>query len=157
MANQVKAIPEGYERAVPYMSVRGAAQALEFYKKAFGAEVLVRMDQPDGKVGHAEFRIGNSILMLADEFPEMGFLSPQTLGGSPVGIHFYVEDVDSVFNRAVAAGATVARPLQNQFYGDRIGMLKDPFGHSWSFATHIEDVSPEEMTRRAEEMHKKKK
>ena len=151
MADGVRAIPEGFEGATPYLCVRGAADALEFYKKAFGATEVMRMDQPDGRVGHAEIRIGTALVMLADEFPEMGFKSPQTLGGSPVLIHVYVEDIAAFVERAVAAGATLKRPVQDQFYGDRSGGVEDPFGHSWYFATHVEDVAPEEMQRRHEE------
>lgn len=154
MANSVKPIPEGHEHATPYLSIKGAAAALDFYKKAFGAVELMRHED-SGKIGHAEIMIGKSIIMLADEYPEMNFLSPQTLGGSPVGIHLYVEDVDSVYGRAMEAGATATRPLQDQFYGDRSGTLKDPFGHIWTFSTHKEDVSPEEMNRRMEAMKKK--
>ena len=150
MADGVRAIPEGFEGATPYLCVRGGADALEFYKKAFGATEVMRMDMPDGRVGHAEIRIGTALVMLADEFPEMGFKSPQTLGGSPVLIHVYVEDVDAFVERAVAAGATLKRPVQDQFYGDRSGGVEDPFGHSWYFATHVEDVAPEEMQRRHE-------
>jgi PhnB protein len=133
--------------------VSGAAKALEFYKKAFGATELFRMPQPDGRIGHAEMQIGNSRIMLADEFPERDIRSPQTLGGSPVSILLYVEDADRVFNQAVAAGAKVVRPLENQFYGDRMGGLTDPFGHAWHIATHIEDVSPEELQKRAAAAH----
>src|SRR2546425_2372706 len=126
-----------------------AARAIEFYKKAFGATELMRMAQPDGRIGHAEIRIGDSPIMLADEFPEMGHRSPQSLGGSPVSILLYVEDVDALFNQAVSAGAKVQKPVQDQFYGDRIGGVTDPFGHVWYIATHKEEVSPEEMRKRA--------
>ncbi len=149
MANTAKPIPDGYRHATPYLCVRGAASALEFYKKAFGATEVMRLAQPDGRVGHAEIRIGESVIMLADEFPEMGVRSPQSLGGSPVTIHFYVDDVDALAKQAVAAGATLQRPVADQFYGDRSGSLVDPFGHVWMIATHKEDVSPEEMQRRA--------
>ena len=149
MTAKVRPIPEGYEGLTPYLSIKGAARAIDFYKKAFGATELVRMDQPDGRVGHAELRIGRGIVMLADEFPEMGFRSPESLGGSPVVIHLYVEDVDDVVRRATAAGATIERPVANQFYGDRQGQLRDPFGHLWSIATHVEDVPQDEMARRA--------
>jgi PhnB protein len=134
----------------PYLAVRGAAAAIDFYKKAFGATELMRIDQSDGRIGHAEIRIGQGQIMLADEFPEIEVLSPQTLGGSAVTIHVYVEDVDELFAQAVEAGAKVLRPLADQFYGDRNCKLRDPFGHDWAFATHREDVSPEEMRRRAE-------
>src|SRR2546425_8861629 len=149
MSNKVKSIPDGYEGATPYLCCKGAASAIEFYKKAFGATELMRMGKLGEKVGHAEIRIGGAVIMLADEFPEMGFLSPQTIGGTPVTIMIYVADVDALVNRAVAAGATVRRPLADQFYGDRSCTLTDPFGHIWTFATHKEDVSPEEMQRRA--------
>ena len=149
MAPQVNHIPEGYHSVTPYLIVKGGAKALEFYKQAFGATELLRMAGPDGKVGHAEIRIGDSIIMLADEAPERKAVSPQTLGGSPVLIHLYVDDVDGVFRRAVAAGATVERAVEDQFYGDRTGGITDPFGHRWYIATHKEDVAPEELKRRA--------
>ena len=149
MANTVRAIPEGFEGATPYLSIKGAAEAIEFYKKAFGAVETMRMARPDGRIGHAEIKIGKANLMLADEHPEIGFLSPQTLGGTPVSIHIYVEDVDGLAARAEAAGAKVLRPVADQFYGDRSGGFEDPFGHRWHFATHKEDVSSEEMQRRA--------
>ena len=148
----VKAIPDGYEAAIPYLSCRNAAAMIDFYKQAFGAIELHRMAQPDGRVGHAEIQIGAARLMLADEFPEMGFLSPATLGGSPVGIHIYVEDVDALTARAVAAGAKVVRPVADQFYGDRAVTLEDPTGHRWFFATHKEDLTPEQMHEREEKM-----
>jgi PhnB protein len=149
MTNKVKPIPEGYHTATPYLIVTGAAKAIEFYKSAFGADEIMRMPQPDGRIGHAEIKIGDSTIMLADEFPEMGARSPQSLGGSPVSILLYVENVDTVFARAVAAGAKVQRPLADQFYGDRTGGVTDPFGHVWYIATHKEDVSEEEMKKRA--------
>jgi len=149
MANTVNAIPEGFQGATPYLCARGAAAAIEFYKKAFGAIEIMRMEAPDGRLGHAEIQIGTAKLMLADEYPEMGFRSPQTLGGSPVTIHIYVEDVDALAAQAESAGAKVLRPVADQFYGDRSCQLADPFGHVWSFATHKEDISPEEMKRRA--------
>jgi len=148
MASKVKPIPEGYHTATPYLTVHDGARALDFYKQAFGAQVVVRMDGPDGKVGHAEIQIGDSRIMLADEYPNMGAKSPETLGASPVAILLYVEDVDAVFQQAVAAGAKEDRPVQDQFYGDRSGSVVDPFGHRWLVATHTEDVSPEEMKRR---------
>src|SRR5436309_15497214 len=129
MANKPKPIPTGYEAATPYLCVRGAARAIEFYKQAFGATELARLADPNGKIGHAEIKIGAAPIMLADEFPEMGFRSPQSIGGSPVMIHLYVEDVDAVARQAVAAGAKMLRPVQDQFYGDRSGTLADPFGH----------------------------
>ncbi|HYW69441.1 MAG TPA: VOC family protein [Pyrinomonadaceae bacterium] len=148
-----KPIPEGYHAVTPYLIVRGAAEAIEFYQKAFGATELFRFAAPDGKIGHAEIKIGDAPIMLADEFADMGYKGPQSLGGSPVSLMIYVEDVDTVFNRAVAAGATVKEALQDKFYGDRMGTLTDPFGHRWHVATHIEDVSPEEMQRRAKAAH----
>jgi PhnB protein len=146
----VKPVPDGYSTVTPYLIISDAAAAIEFYKKAFGATERMRLAAPDGKVGHAEIQIGDSPIMLADEFPEMGARSPQTIGGTPVGLALYVENVDAQFERAVAAGAKVLRPLQDQFYGDRSGTLKDPFGHQWTLASHIEDVTPEEITRRFE-------
>ncbi|PYS97082.1 MAG: glyoxalase [Acidobacteria bacterium] len=142
-------IPEGYHTATPYLIIKGAAAALEYYKKAFGARETMRFDAPGGKIGHAEIKIGDSTIMLADEHPDMGYRGPQSLGGSPVSILLYVEDVDRWFKRAIAAGGKVTRPVADQFYGDRTGVLVDPFGHVWSIATHVEDVSPEEMHRRA--------
>jgi PhnB protein len=142
-------IPEGYHSVTPYLIVTGAASAIEFYKHAFGAKELMRIPHPDGRVGHAELQIGDSRIMLADEFPEMGARSPMTLGGTPVGIQLYVDDVDAVTRRALAAGAKTLRPVKDQFYGDRSGTLSDPFGHQWTISTHKEDVSLEEMQRRA--------
>jgi PhnB protein len=144
-----KAIPDGYHTATPYLIIRGAAEAIEFYKKAFGATELLRIPAPGGKIGHAEVKIGDSPIMLADEYPEMGYKGPQTLGGSPVSIMIYVDDVDTVFNQAVAAGASVKEAVSDKFYGDRMGTVVDPFGHVWHVATHKEDVSMEEMERRA--------
>jgi PhnB protein len=149
MPNPVKPIPEGYHSATPYLIVKDAARAIEFYKRAFGATELLRMAAPGGKIGHAEIKIGDSPIMLADEVPDMGALSPESLGGTPVSILLYVEDVDAVFNQAIAAGAKVQRPVKDQFYGDRTGGVTDPFGHVWYVATHKEDVSPEEMRKRA--------
>jgi len=146
----VKTIPEGYSTATPYLFIDDAARAIEFYKQAFGAIEVMRLASADGKVGHAEIQIGNSRLMLADEFPEMGVRGPLSIGGSPILIHLYVEDVDAMAEQAVAAGATLQKPVQDQFYGDRSCSLADPFGHLWSLATHKEDISPEEMTRRFE-------
>ena len=145
----VKPIPEGYHSVTPYLIVRGGAAAIDFYSKAFGAVELFRFPAPDGKVGHAEIKIGDSPIMLADEYPDMGYHSPLSIGGSAVSLMIYVEDVDSVFNRAVEAGATVKEALQDKFYGDRNGTVVDPFGHIWHIATHKEDVSPDEMERRA--------
>ncbi len=144
-----KPIPDGYHSVTPYLIIKGATAALDYYTRAFGAVELFRMPAPEGKIGHAEIKIGDSPIMLADEAPEMGYKSPQSLGGSPVSIMIYVEDVDTVFNRAIAAGGKEQRPVKDQFYGDRSGTLEDPFGHVWHVATHKEDVSPEEMERRA--------
>lgn len=146
----VNPIPEGYHSVTPYLVVNDGAGAIEFYKRAFGATELMRMGGPGGKVGHAEIRIGNSPVMLADEFLEMGARGPRSLGGSPVSLLLYVEDVDAQFRQAIAAGAKEIRPVADQFYGDRSGVLEDPFGHVWSLATHKEDVSHEEMQRRSE-------
>ena len=145
----VKPIPEGYHSITPYLIVRGAAEAIEFYKKAFGATELFRFPAPGGRIGHAEIKIGDSPIMLADEFAEMGYHGPEKLGGSPVSIMLYVEDVDTVFNRAVDAGASVKEALQDKFYGDRTATLTDPFGHRWHVSTHKEDVSMQELERRA--------
>ena len=144
----VKPIPEGYTSVTPYLFVRSAASAIDFYKNAFGATEIVRMVGPNGKIMHAELRIGDSIVMLADENPPTGVMSPQTVGGFSVGLHLYVENVDAVIQKAVENGAKPLRPIKNQFYGDRSGSLLDPFGHMWSVATHVEDVSPEEMRKR---------
>ena len=143
-----KPIPDGYHSVTPYLIIKGATAALDYYTRAFGAVELFRMPAPEGKIGHAEIKIGDSPIMLADEAPEMGYKSPQSLGGSPVSIMIYVEDVDTVFNRAIAAGGKEQRPVKDQFYGDRSGTITDPFGHIWTIATHKEDVSPEEMQRR---------
>ena len=148
----VKAIPDGYPQVTPYLSVDGAAEAMEFYGRVLGATERMRMDGPDGKVGHAELEIGSGLVMLADEFPGTGQQSPRSLGGTSVTVSVYVEDVDAVFGRAIDAGATEVRPVADQFYGDRVGSFRDPWGHVWSIATHVEDVSPEEMARRAEAM-----
>lgn len=143
----VKPIPDGYHSVTPYLIIKGAADAIEFYKNAFGATELCRMDH-EGKVAHAEIKIGDSPIMLSDENAEMGSVGPTTLGGSPISILIYVEDVDTIFNQALAAGGEQLKPLQDQFYGDRSGTLKDPFGHLWHVATHKEDVTPEEMDKR---------
>lgn len=150
MSGKVKAIPEGYEGATPYLIIKGAANALEFYKKAFGATEIMRISAPGGTVGHAEIKIRHAIIMLADEFPEMNCKSPEAYGGSPVSMMVYVADVDKFVKRAVDAGAKLVRPVENKFYGDRSGSLEDPFGHQWHFATHVEDVPPDEMAKRAE-------
>ena len=148
----VKHVPDGYHTATPYLVVDGAARALEFYTQAFGAKELMRMPGPDGRIGHAELMIGDSHIMLADEHPEQGHRGPKSFGGSPVGIMLYVEDVDTMFRTALSLGATETRAVEDQFYGDRMGSLTDPFGHNWMIATHVEDVSPEEMERRMKAM-----
>jgi PhnB protein len=153
----VKAIPAGHHTASPYLAIKNAAEALEFYKKAFGANEIYKLMMPDGRLGHAEMRVGDSIIMMADEFPEYGGKAPQTLGGSPVSIYLYVEDVDAFFKKALAAGAKERKPVMDQFYGDRSGQLEDPFGHLWWVATHKEDVAPEEIQKRAEAMFPGKK
>jgi PhnB protein len=151
--SDVQPIPSDYPRVTPYLCVAGAAQAIDFYCEVFGAVERMRMpgDAPDN-VGHAELQIGNGMVMLADEFPDMGFLSPKSIGGSPVTVHVYVDDVDAVFARALAGGATATRAIENQFYGDRSGQFEDPFGHRWNVASHVEDVAPDEMARRAAAM-----
>ena len=148
----VQAIPTAYAGVTPYLIVRDAAGLLDFYKKAFGATEVMRLPAPGGKIGHAEIKIGQGIVMLADESPEMGHKAPETLGGTPVGMMFYVPDVDAQFAKAIAAGASVKQPLKDQFYGDRSGTLTDPSGHIWTIATHTEDVSPDEMDRRMKAM-----
>jgi len=149
----VKYIPDGYHTATPYLIIKGAAKALDFYKKAFGATEIMRMPDSDGKIGHAEIKIGNSPIMLADEFPDRGYKSPQSIGGTPVSIMLYVENVDKTVERAVAEGAKITKAVENQFYGDRNGTISDPFGHVWTISTHVEDVTPAEMQRRIEAMH----
>jgi PhnB protein len=146
-----KPIPEGYHTVTPYLAVDDAASAIEFYKRAFGATERSRMDGPDGKVAHAEIQIGDSIIMTSDPFPQGQHKPPKELGGSSVGIFLYVEDVDSVVQDAVDAGATITMPVENMFWGDRFGQVSDPFGHIWQIATHVEDVSPEDMAERAKE------
>jgi PhnB protein len=150
MPRDVKPIPDGFHTVTPYLTVNDAARAIDFYKRAFGAQETVRMQGPPGKIGHAELKIGDSIVMLADEMPGSGSRSPQSLGGSTVNIFLYVKDVDSAFKQAVNAGAKVEAPLADMFWGDRYGKLSDPFGHSWSLATHKEDVAPEEMQKRSQ-------
>jgi PhnB protein len=152
----VNPIPEGYHAVTPYLIINDAARAIDFYKKVFGATEVMRMVDPSGKVGHAEIQIGDSKIMLADEHPEMGHRSPQSLGGSPVGLHLYLKDVDGTVEKAVAAGAKLERPVKDQFYGDRSGQIRDPFGHVWNVSTHKEDVSPEEMEKRAAAAYKQK-
>lgn len=146
----VKAIPDGYPQVIPYLCVDGANEAIEFYATVFGAKERMRMPMPGGRVGHAELEIGDSVVMLADESPEAEFRSPKSVGGTPVTMSVYVEDVDLVFGRAIAEGASEVRAVTTQFYGDRSGQFEDPFGHRWNVASHVEDVSPEEMGRRAE-------
>jgi PhnB protein len=144
-----KPIPDGYHAITPYLIVDGAARAIDFYKKVFGATELFRFPTPQGKIGHAELRIRDSVFMLADEAPERDIRAPGRVGGTPVTLMLYVEDVDAVVDRAVTNGATLKRPVADQFYGDRAGSVEDPFGHQWHVATHVEDVSPEELHRRA--------
>ncbi len=148
----VKPIPDNYPQVSPYLHVDGAAEAISFYEKVLGATERMRMPSPGGKIGHAELQLGDSVIMLADEFPDMGIRGPAAVGGSPVTIGVYVEDVDSVYQKALDAGAKSLRDLENQFYGDRTAQFEDPFGHRWSISTHIEDVPPDEMERRAAEM-----
>ncbi len=148
----VRPIPEGYPQVSPYLSVDGANEAMAFYASVFGATERMRMPAPGGKIGHAELQIGDALIMLSDEFPDMGNHSPKSIGGTPVTISVYVEDVDAVYERAVSNGAIAIRPVENQFYGDRTGMFEDPFGHRWNVATHVEDISPDEMAARAAQM-----
>jgi PhnB protein len=150
-------IPKGYHSITPYLICKGAASAIDWYKKALGAEELFRMPGPDGTLGHAEIKLGDSVVMLADEFPQMGAKSPATIGGTPVSLMLYVKDSDAVFKNAVAAGAKVKGELKDQFYGDRSGMIEDPYGHIWTISTHVEDVSPDEMARRSAEAMKSTK
>ena len=145
-------VPPGHEHSTPYLTCRNTVQAIEFYKKAFGAKELMRLPMPDGKMGHAEIKIENAIIMLSDEFPEYGAQSPATLGGTTVGVMIYVPDVDAFAANAVKHGAKLVMPVEDQFYGDRSCRLLDPEGHKWYFATHIEDVSPDEMNRRAQKL-----
>lgn len=152
-ASTTKHIPEGYHSITPYLYLRDATRAIEFYKEVFGAKELFRMDAPGGKIGHAEIKIGDSHIMLADECTDADARSPQAIGGSPVGLLLYIEDVDAVTESALAAGAKLLEPLEDKFYGDRMGKLEDPFGHIWAIATHMEDVSPEELQKRAAAMH----
>ena len=154
MPQKVKAIPDGFHTISPHLTVKNGEQAIEFYKKAFGAEVLRATKGPDGSLMHADLRIGDSMLMLNDEFPDWKVVGPQALGGTPVTVHLYVQDADAAWKRAVDAGCTVKMPLQDQFWGDRYGQLLDPFGHQWSIATHIEDPTPEEIQKRMANMPK---
>jgi PhnB protein len=149
--HMTKAIPEGYEKAAPYLAVDDAASAIEFYEQAFGARERVRMDAPGGKIGHAELEIGGSLVMLSDALPQFATRSPKELGGTTVSVFMYVEDVDAVVEKAVGAGATVTMEAADQFWGDRMGSVTDPFGHNWSLATHVEDVTPEQVAERAKE------
>ena len=153
---KVQAIPAGCDRVIPSLVIKGAGDAIKFYEKAFGAKEVMRMPGPDGKtVGHAEIKIGSSLIFMSDEFPTMGVQSPVTLKGTPVTLNLYVDDVDKVFNQAVAAGAKVVMPPMNMFWGDRFCKITDPFGHQWGLLTHVEDVSEEDMARRAKEEMKK--
>jgi PhnB protein len=149
MSPSVKPIPDGYPRVTPYLCVDGASAAIDFYVKVFGATERMRMTDPRGRVGHAELAIGDGVIMLSDEHPEIGVLGPKTIGGTPVMLSLYVEDVDATVEQAAASGATVLRAVENQFYGDRSGQIEDPFGHRWSVSTHVEDVAPDEMAKRA--------
>jgi len=151
MKSQIKPVPDGFHTLTPHLVVKGASQAIEFYKRAFGAEEIKRLPGPDGKsLIHAELKIGNSRLLLVDEFPEMDCRGPRSVGGSPVSIHMFVDDADAAFDKALAAGAEVRMPLADQFWGDRYGVLTDPFGHIWSIATHKEDLTPQEIGKRAQ-------
>ena len=152
MATNVKPIPDGYRAVTPYLFIKGAARAIDFYKQVFGATERMRLEMPGGTVGHAELALGDSVIMLGDECPSMKALGPQAIGGTPVMIHLYVPDVDATFSKAVAAGAKVLQPVEDKFYGDRSGSITDPFGHQWALATHKEDVPPEELRKRAAAM-----
>jgi PhnB protein len=149
---KVNPIPEGYPQVIPYLYVDGAASAIDFYGKVLGTKERMRMGGPDGKVGHAELELGDSVIMLADEFPDIGAKSPKSIGGSPVTISLYLDDVDGVHKKAIAEGATELRPPTDQFYGDRTAQFEDPWGHRWNVGTHVEDVPPEEMEKRAKAM-----
>ena len=152
MANKVKPVPDGYHNITPYLVIKGAAAAIDFYKSVFGAVEIMRMPQPDGRIGHAELKFGDSFVMLADEYPEIAVVGPQTLGNTSVGLLLYVDDVDKTVERAVANGATIKKPVADQFYGDRTGSFEDPYGHLWHIGTHKEDVPIEEIQRRAAAM-----
>lgn len=158
MPNHVKAIPDGYHSVTPFLSIKDAEKAIKFYQKAFGAKVIELHKTPDGKVMHSVIKIGTSLMMIADEFPESGcgMASPATLNGTSVGLHLYVEDVDATFNQAVSAGATINRPVQDMFWGDRYGQLQDPFGHRWSISTHKFDPTPAQIEKGAQECMSKK-
>src|ERR1700716_2701839 len=149
----VKPIPDGYPSLTPYMIVADGAGAIAFYENAFGARLRLKLDAPGGRIGHAELEIGNSLIMLADEHPEIGARGPRAFGGSPIGLHLYVADVDAVVARAMASGGKLVHPVENKFYGDRMGAIEDPFGHKWYVTTHIEDVPPDEIARRAAALH----
>jgi PhnB protein len=152
MPGKVKAKPDGYHSITPYLVIKGAAKAIDFYKQALGAEELMRMGDPTtDRVGHAELKFGDAIVMMADEHPEMGYRSPQSIGGTPVSLMMYVDNVDAVFKKAISLGAKEQRPVKDQFYGDRSGTFEDPFGHVWTISTHVEDIPPEEMEKRAAE------
>lgn len=153
MSANVSPVPAGYHSVTPYLLIRGASDAIDFYVRAFGATEVLRLCSPDGKIGHAEIRIGDSHVMLADEHPDMDFLGPQSRGGTTVSLLIYVDDVDAVFAKAIEAGATELRPLCDQFYGDRSGTITDPWGHVWSIARHIEDLTPEEIQRRFQDLY----
>ena len=153
----VKAIPDGYHSVTPYLSIKGASDAIEFYKKAFDAIELFRLDMPGGIIGHAEIQIGNSRIMIADPCDDVSFGDPKTLGGSTVGLYVYVDDVDRMYSQSVAAGAKSINPIEDQFYGDRIGTIEDPYGHRWFIATHKEDLTPEELNKRAENLFEQEK
>jgi PhnB protein len=155
MSSSVRPVPEGYHSVTPYLAVDGAAEAIEFYKKAFGASEVMRMAAPGGKVGHGEIEISGSRIMVADEYPDMGFRSPRAYGGTPVTLHLYVADVDAMARQAVAAGAKELRPVKDQFYGDRSGTFEDPYGHVWHISTHKEDIPADELRRRADEAMKR--
>lgn len=150
MTPAVNPIPDDYPRVIASLSIDGAAEAIDFYKDVFGATERMRMDDPSGKVAHAELALGDSMIMVADEYPDMGYVGPKKVGGTPVVLMVYVEDVDAAFERALKGGATELRAVENQFYGDRSGQFEDPFGHRWSVASHVEDVPPDEMAKRAE-------
>ena len=155
MAGKVRAVPEGHHTVTPHLIIKGAGEAMDFYKKAFGAQEVMRMPGPGGRgVGHGELKFGDSYIYVAEEFPDMKCLSPKSLGGTPVGIHLYVDNVDAAFKQALSAGCKETMPLTNMFWGDRFGKLADPYGHEWSLAQHMEDVPPQEMAKRAEEAFK---
>lgn len=151
--SQVQAIPEGYSGAIPYLTIKNAADAIGFYQQAFGAELIFKMDMPDGGVMHAEMRLGQALFMLSEQNDDWGTKSPPMLGGTPVGVMIYVPDVDALVAQAEAAGATITRPPTNEFYGDRMACLQDPYGHNWMFSTHVEDISEQELMQRAKQLY----